>query len=986
MATPTPLLLNLDRSLVRGIAWTGGVKWLTQLVSWGATLIIARLLTPQDYGLVGMAMVYLGLAQIVSEGGLSGAIIQRRELNEDQIARLGGLSVCLGAALCLISNAVAGLIADFFGQPGVRNVLVVLSLTFLTRSLLVVPRSLLARDLEFRKVAWIDGIEALTLTVGVLALALFGLGAWALVIGTVAAGGVVAALALHWRPHRIAVPWPFDQIAGAAMFGWHLVLAQIAWYVYSNADFAVVGRELGRSALGAYAFAWTIASIPVERVSGLVGRVTPAFFAAMQHDRAELRRYLQRLTEGLAVLTLPVCLGLALVADDFVLVVLGETWRPAIAPLRLLAVYAALRSVVSLVPQILVATGHVKRSMHFSVVAALVLPPLFHLGSAWGTTGVALGWVVGYPLVALAYMRSTFAIIGLPASAYLRALWPAASGCIALALAVLAARLALPAGQPGVVRLVTEVLTGALGFATLMFLVHGRRLRAFLGVLRQSGLSLVTAPTPMYVVRRTGSPAASGRRRLLLISYHFPPGQATGALRWQKLARFAADWDWELDVVTLDAASLTTPPPDPRRLAELPPGTRVFGIRRPALLLERLNRVLSRWLHRSSVAPRLTRAPQPDSLGRRELGERSGAPRDLVRAYFAWLEYAGEGRWARRAARAALHLVETGVHQAVVTCGPPHMAHEAGRLVARATGLPLVMDLRDPWSLIQRLPEAIASQVWLALAARYERRAVAQAALVVANTEPLRRAMQAAYPARARRIIAVTNGCDAEPVAQPAAGQEPARRFTLVYAGSIYLDRDPRPLFRAAARLVHEAKLTPADFGLELMGSVWQYEGKGVDVIACDEGLDHYLRLHPQRPRQEALRFLSRATMLVTLAQDSDMAIPAKLFDYMLFDAWILALARPDSAIELLLRDSGADVVPAEDTDGILAVLRRRYAQHLAGERATRLAGIARYSRREQARILFSAIERTLADGAGVAAAALPATYHEHEPCAASPA
>ena len=133
-----------------------------------------------------------------------------------------------------------------------------------------------------------------------------------------------------------------------------------------GSDFAVVGRVLGKAALGAYSFAWTIASVPVDRVSSLVSRVTPAFFAAVQHDPPALRRYLLNLTDGLALVTLPACIGLSIVAPEFVVVVLGNAWTPAIMPLRLLSLYAAFRSVITPAPTILVATGQAKKSMYFS--------------------------------------------------------------------------------------------------------------------------------------------------------------------------------------------------------------------------------------------------------------------------------------------------------------------------------------------------------------------------------------------------------------------------------------------------------------------------------------------------------------------------------------------------------------------------------------------------------------------------------------------
>ncbi len=943
---------DLDRALVTGIAWTGGIKWLAQLVSWAATLVVARLITPTDYGLFAMAMVYAGFVQLVNELGLSLAIVQYRDLTSKQIAQLGGLALLAGVALFALSAALAGAIATFFGEPIVRWIIIALSLTFIMRAAQVVPRALLNRDLQFRRLAWIDAGEALVWSSTTLVGALLGLGYWALVWGAVVSGAVVMLALCVQRPHQVTWPRDIRSLAGAMRFGWYVVVSQLCWYIYSHADLTIVGRVLGKAPLGAYTKASDISSIPTDRISTLVGQVTPAVFSAAQKDRATLRRYLLALTEGLALLTFPASVGLALVADLFVVTVLGEQWRSAVAPLQLLGVFGGFRAIFNTLPQMLVATGHAKQNMRFNLIAAVAVPAALYIGSRWGTTGVALAWIVGYPLITIpTFFRRTLRILDLPAGAYLRALWPAASAAAGTAVAVLGMRAVIPLAWPAWLRLGLEVLGGAVGYAAVLLIAHRSRMQFVTARLRH--LAGRPAPPPTCTTEASGAHA-----RLLLISYHFPPDPAVGALRWQKLARYAAERGWGLDVITLHPAQLKSS--DPGRLADLPAGVRVYGIPEPRVWAEQIGlfawhvytvgRGLMRWLAPEGATP-----PEPgrESLARSEIQWRPSGWRSIARAYFAWLDYAVTGRWAREAARCAIKLIEPGVHRAVISCGPPHMAHEAGRRVGRATGLPFIMDLRDPWSLMQRIPEAVASPVWCRLAARYERRAVGHAALVVANTEPLRNIMRGVYRSAASRIIAVPNGFDEEPVPPSRA----ARRFVIAYAGTIYLDRDPRTLFRAAARLIAERGLTPQDFAIELMGNVQSLDGVGIERIAREEGIAEFLRTYPPRPRREALEFLSRAAMLALLPQDSDMAIPAKVFDYMRFDAWLLVLAEHGSATEQLLRGSGADLVAPDALDTLTALLHLRYIQHLRGERPVRLSVNEQYSRRAQADRLFAAIE-----------------------------
>ena len=453
------------------------------------------------------------------------------------------------------------------------------------------------------------------------------------------------------------------------------------------------------------------------------------------------------------------------------------------------------------------------------------------------------------------------------------------------------------------------------------------------------------------------TPSRETRRRLLLVSYHFPPGVAVGGLRWQKLARYAVERGWGLDVVTLDPAELVER--DPERLADLPHGVRVYGIPSARLRLEAAaDRLwtLVRSVRQTTSGPREPerRAVRRDSRSRNDATRGALELRDVARAWFAWFDYARGLRWAVDATARALAVFRRGQHQAVVTCGPPHMVHEAGRRIARLTGLPHIVDLRDPWRLVQRLPESIASPLWYLLAAFYERRIITEAALVVTNTEPLERAMRATYPGAANRIITVPNGCDDD---QLPPMPSLANRFLVAYAGTVYIDRDPRPLFRAAAHAISTHHLDPAGFGIELMGDVQQFDGVSVSQIAREEGVEQYVRLRPPGSRREALQFLSQAQLLVVLPQDSDLAVPAKIFDYMRCDAWVLALARRDSAVELLLRGSRADVVDPDDGAVLARLLSDRIRQFLRGDRPVRLSEDPRFGRRAMADRLFGAIE-----------------------------
>ena len=455
-------------------------------------------------------------------------------------------------------------------------------------------------------------------------------------------------------------------------------------------------------------------------------------------------------------------------------------------------------------------------------------------------------------------------------------------------------------------------------------------------------------------------PAQEPRRRIILLSPHCPPGQAAGALRWQKLARFAAERGWGLDVLCFDPEGLAEA--DESRLADLPPGVRIFPVPPQTLWLERVEKSLL------ALKSRLSRpgtgsggepsgqalVPSQSSFAVSELRGWPRTPREWIRAYDAAMEYARDRAWALAAAATAERFFEPASHRLVVSCGPPNMTHEGGRVLAQRCRRPFVVDMRDLWSLAESVVPGYASPVWRRLSEHYEPRVISRADLVVMNTPLACDAMKRTYPEKAAQIISVLNGWDEEPV--PEVSRD--GRFLIAFVGTIYLDRDPRPFLAAAGRVVRELRLSPEEFGVEFVGNVHSYGEVATTELAAAEGLREFFRVRSYVPRSEAMELQARATLLLNLPQSLNMAIPSKVYEYMRFPAWLLSLSDPASSTGWLLREAGADVVAPDDVDAIASVLRQRVLEHRGGQRPAPLTEDARFSRRAQAQRLFDAIER----------------------------
>jgi PST family polysaccharide transporter len=484
-AQRTANVRNLDKVLVQGMAWTATVKWLTQLVTWGMTIVVARLLAPSDYGLVGMATIYISLFTLFSEFGIGTAVVTLRDLTEDQVSQLNTFSLFLGLLGFIISAAAAIPLGRFFHAPKLPLVVLVLSCGFIVSGVRTVPYSLLQKELRFKLLAVIEGLQSVVQALVTLVLALLGFGYWALVLGILSVSVTPTGLVLIWRRQAFALP-KFSSIQRAIHYSRHIVVGRLCWASYDNSDFIIAGRVLGQAPLGAYTLAWTLAHAPLEKLTTLVNRVTPSLFATIQTDLEALRRYLRNITGGMALIVFPATIGMALVAPEFVPLVLGSKWSGVIAPLELLALHALIRSNFILLSPLLNVIGEERLVMWNSVVSLIVLPISFYVGSHWGTVGIAAGWVVIYPFVQLRLFSRIFRRIHLSPSEYLIALWPALSGCAVMAISIDALKFVSSEIWPLYVRLTSEVLVGIVAYGMVLFLLHRSYLRGILHFVRAS--------------------------------------------------------------------------------------------------------------------------------------------------------------------------------------------------------------------------------------------------------------------------------------------------------------------------------------------------------------------------------------------------------------------------------------------------------------------------------------------------------------------
>ncbi len=308
---------RMDRSLAHSLAWRAGADWFSQILSWSSFLIVVRLLTPADFGIVAMAMVLWAYLRYLGEFGIPQTIVTLRDLTEDELAQLNTVALLLGLGCFGLASLLAYPLAAFFKTPQVFWVVIVTCSGLVPLGLRAVSEGLLNRDMRFRTLSLLDATTSIIAATATLVMVFLGLGYWSLVLGNLAGYAAQSVLTVAARPHRFAFP-RLRSLRRPLVFGWHVLVSVVASSAYEKLDNVTAGRVLGQTALGVYGMAWNLANVPMEKLTTLVTTTIPTYFAAVQNEPAALRRYLRTLTETLAMATFPATIGLALVARDLI--------------------------------------------------------------------------------------------------------------------------------------------------------------------------------------------------------------------------------------------------------------------------------------------------------------------------------------------------------------------------------------------------------------------------------------------------------------------------------------------------------------------------------------------------------------------------------------------------------------------------------------------------------------------------------------------
>jgi O-antigen/teichoic acid export membrane protein len=479
------------------VIWRSGSQIGTQIVSWCSTLIVIRLLSPHDYGLFAMAQVMLVLLNTMNGYGLASALIRENEVGEERLRQTLGMLLLLNCTLALAQFLAAPLVALWFNEPLVADMLRVQSLLYLAIPFCALPHAILSRRMDFRRPAQVRLVAAIMGAGTALIGALTGWGVWTLVwapmvmLATEAIGMTWAARA----PIR-----PSFRFAGAghiAGFGGLMTLTQLFWFVQSQADIMIAGRVLDTHTLGVYTTGLFLAQLLASKFVPPINEVAYAAYARQQDVGAGPLLATIRLV---MLVALPAYAGMAAVAHPLVAVLLGDKWGGVAPLLPILAIAMSMMTLQILFAPATNARGVPGVALKNAMLGSVIMPAAFLIGSLWGLDGFAWGWVGGMAVLTSATVILSGRVVGLRMSALCRAIAPPLVASLVMAALVALTLMHLPADLPPLATLAIVATLGVALYAGLLNLIAPSRLREALEFARNRGAA-DTPPTTVIAAK-----------------------------------------------------------------------------------------------------------------------------------------------------------------------------------------------------------------------------------------------------------------------------------------------------------------------------------------------------------------------------------------------------------------------------------------------------------------------------------------------------
>ena len=460
--------MSIGKEVSSSIRWMAGMRVVSQIFTWAATLIVIRLLSPEDYGLMALASVVIGLLDILDDMGLASAIVKKKELTDKFVAQIFGMLIIFNIGFYAALYLTAPLVANFFEDIRLETIIEILGLQALIRIFFYIPNALMRRNMEFRNVSLIRFIAVVGQSASILLLAYMGLGVWSLVYGSLVYTGVQTIGAMMVSRYFCKPNFSFHGIGEALSFGGLITVHRVLYYIYNSADAAVMGKMVGQKALGYYSVAMQIACLPMDKFMMILNEVGFSAFSTIQDNQQKMNELLCKAVRLLGILVFPVFMGVSCTAPELVDVLFGEKWTPVALPLQIVSAVMALK-MMNITDPLLFAMGRPDVGVKALAIGCVIMPIAFYVGAHWGLVGISLSWLIAYPPYFYISMKIVLSTIGMSFGTYVREFtYPALFSGIMYLMVMLARETISPLIGNTPLELVMLIFVGAITYTGLV--------------------------------------------------------------------------------------------------------------------------------------------------------------------------------------------------------------------------------------------------------------------------------------------------------------------------------------------------------------------------------------------------------------------------------------------------------------------------------------------------------------------------------------
>ena len=402
--------------------WLGGFKLFSQVFSWSVTFIVARILLPIDYGLFEMATVITGYAFLFNELGIGAAIIQSKEVNQNEIASLFWLSVFITIFFAVSCIGIAYITAAIFDNIILLPITMTVAIVFIVNGLQIVPLNLLKRELKFKKIGYIEFISTIIASSSMLLMAKNGFGVWTLIGGNIILGAsklILIFTQLKWRPK---LHYKYSEIKKYVNYGLLFAAGTSFRYIIEKVDRFFAGREWSAANLGLYSFAIGLAQVPIDKIMSLIFQVTFPTLSRYQEDNVQFNSFFLSVVKLIAAITFPIFVGGYVMGDDLIKALLNEKWFDAIIFFKYLCLVQIFIALNSLNHQVHIAHGRANWRLYCNGITAVLLSISFYIAVKFGTSAILVPWFTTYVFTFMFYTVITLKKININLFAYFKAI------------------------------------------------------------------------------------------------------------------------------------------------------------------------------------------------------------------------------------------------------------------------------------------------------------------------------------------------------------------------------------------------------------------------------------------------------------------------------------------------------------------------------------------------------------------------------------